>query len=76
MVFLKHLPSSVVCYKTTPLDVSLEWEEKTNSNTTGEKVPYDERVSEKVKTPKGLVEVLETHVRSYFTVFLVLTLHP
>ena len=44
--------------------MALEWEKKTSSNEEGEKVAYDERASEKVKTPKGLVEVLESHVRT------------
>lgn len=67
-MFHKQLTSSVVCYKSTSPVMTLEWEEKTSSNTGGEQVVYDERASEKVKTPKGHVEVLESHVRVHFLV--------
>jgi hypothetical protein len=48
--------------------VALVREEKTSSNTSGDKGAYGERVSE--ETPMGLVEVLESHGRAHFTVFL------
>ncbi len=44
-------------------------EEKASSNTSGDKGAYGERVS--AETPMGLVEVLESHGRTYFTVFLI-----
>ena len=49
--------------------MAFEREEKTSSNTSGEKGAYGERVSE--ETPMGLVEVLEPHGRAYFTAFLI-----
>ena len=51
--------------------MTLDREENTSSKTTGEKVSYGERVSEKLKTKMGLVEVLDHHECTYFTVFLV-----
>ena len=51
--------------------VVLEREEKTSSSTVGEKVTYDDHMSEKLKTQMRLVEALEPHDRAYFTAFLV-----
>ena len=65
----QQVPSSLGCYKTNTPAVAFVLEEKTSSNTSGDKGAYGERVS--AETPMGLVEVLEPHGRVYFTAFLI-----